>query len=105
MLTGGGAILDGMPEIAEQIFDLPIRRGCPAGVGGLADHVNSPTFATGVGLVLYGYRNAIGEAPRAPVGAGALVAWPGGCAGCSGNFSDDERSGQTRAQGASNGDG
>ena len=55
VLTGGGAILDGMPEIAEQIFDLPIRRGCPTGVGGLADHVNSPTFATGVGLVLYGY--------------------------------------------------
>ena len=61
VLTGGGAILDGMPEIAEQIFDLPIRRGCPAGVGGLADHVNSPTFATGVGLVLYGYRNSMGE--------------------------------------------
>ena len=61
VLTGGGAILDGMPEIAEQIFDLPIRRGCPAGVGGLADHVNSPTFATGVGLVLYGYRNVDGR--------------------------------------------
>ena len=73
VLTGGGAILDGMPEIAEQIFDLPIRRGCPTGVGGLADHVNSPTFATGVGLVLYGYRNSAGESARAPVGAGALV--------------------------------
>jgi len=73
VLTGGGAILDGMPEIAEQIFDLPIRRGSPAGVGGLADHVSSPTFATGVGLVLYGYRNAIEDRTRAPVGAGALV--------------------------------
>jgi cell division protein FtsA len=73
VLTGGGAILDGIPEIAEQIFDLPIRRGCPAGVGGLADHVNSPTFATGVGLVLYGYRNTVGDGSRAPVGAGALV--------------------------------
>jgi cell division protein FtsA len=73
VLTGGGSILDGMPEIAEQIFDLPIRRGCPAGVGGLADHVNSPTFATAVGLALYGYRNALGELGRAPVGAGALV--------------------------------
>jgi cell division protein FtsA len=73
VLTGGGAILDGIPEIAEQIFDLPIRRGCPAGVGGLADHVNSPTFATGVGLVLYGYRNTVGDSARAPVGAGALV--------------------------------
>src|SRR5207245_5612948 len=73
VLTGGGAILDGMPEIAEQIFDLPIRRGCPTGVGGLADHVNSPTFATGVGLTLYGYRNASGEPSRAPLGAGRVV--------------------------------
>ena len=73
VLTGGGSILDGMPEIAEQIFDLPIRRGCPMGVGGLSDHVNSPTFATGVGLPLYGYRNLVGESARAPVGAGALV--------------------------------
>jgi cell division protein FtsA len=62
-----------MPEIAEQIFDLPIRRGTPVGVGGLADHVNSPTFATGVGLVLYGYRNFFTDPVRAPVGAGALV--------------------------------
>ena len=58
VLTGGGAILDGMPEIAEQIFDLPIRRGYPAGVGGMADHINSPTFATGVGLVMYAHRHA-----------------------------------------------
>jgi cell division protein FtsA len=71
-LTGGGAILDGMPEIAEQIFDLPIRRGCPTGVGGLADHVNSPTFATGVGLVLYAFRNFAGDFARTPVGAGAF---------------------------------
>ncbi|NOT25386.1 MAG: cell division protein FtsA [Acidobacteria bacterium] len=57
VLTGGGSILEGMPEIAEQIFDLPIRRGCPSDVGGLSDHVNSPTFATPVGLVLYAHRN------------------------------------------------
>ena len=61
-----------MPEIAEQIFDLPIRRGCPSGVGGLADHVNSPTFATSVGLALYAYRNVGGESGRVPVGAGAF---------------------------------
>jgi cell division protein FtsA len=73
VLTGGGAILDGMPEIAEQIFDLPIRRGYPAGVGGLADHVNSPTFATGVGLVLYAHQNSFNEPARAAVGAAALV--------------------------------
>ena len=89
VLTGGGAILDGMPEIAEQIFDLPIRRGCPTGVGGLADHVNSPTFATGVGLVLYGYRNAIGDiGARAGRRRARSCAWPAGCAACSENSSD-----------------
>jgi cell division protein FtsA len=71
VLTGGGAMLEGMAEIAEQIFDLPIRRGTPAGVGGLADHVNSPAYATAVGLVMYAHRNHVGEAPR-PVGAGAF---------------------------------
>src|SRR4029077_3303382 len=42
VLTGGGSMLEGMTEIAEQIFDLPVRRAAPEKVGGLADHVNSP---------------------------------------------------------------
>ncbi len=71
VLTGGASILDGMPEIADQIFDLPIRRGCPVGVGGLTDHVNSPAFATAVGLVLYARRNQMIEHERL-LGAGAL---------------------------------
>jgi cell division protein FtsA len=71
VLTGGGAMLEGVAEIAEQIFDLPIRRGTPAGVGGLADHVNSPAFATAVGAVMYAHRNSAGE-PLRPVGAGAF---------------------------------
>lgn len=70
VLTGGGAMLDGMAEIAEQIFDLPIRRGYPTGVGGLIDHVSSPEFATAVGLVMYAHRNHADES-RAPSG-GAL---------------------------------
>jgi len=57
VLTGGSAILSGMPELAEQIFNLPVRRGVPQGIGGLADVVNSPVYATGVGLVKYGSRN------------------------------------------------
>ena len=74
VLTGGGSILEGMPEIAEQIFDLPIRRGCPVGVGGLADHVNSPVFATAVGVVLYAHRNRAPEPSRAGAGAFSRVA-------------------------------
>ena len=57
VLTGGSAILPGMPELAEQIFDLPVRRGTPTDIGGLTDVVNSPIYATGVGLLKYGSRN------------------------------------------------
>ena len=57
ILTGGSAILEGIPELAEQVFNLPVRRGAPIGIGGLVDLVNSPMYATGVGLVLYGSRN------------------------------------------------
>jgi cell division protein FtsA len=57
VLTGGTALLDGIAELGEQIFNLPSRRGAPAGVGGLTDLVNSPIYATGVGLVLYGAKN------------------------------------------------
>jgi cell division protein FtsA len=70
VLTGGGAMLDGMAEIAEQIFDLPVRRGAPEGVGGLADHVASPAYATAVGLVMYAHKNAQLEPVRA--GAGTI---------------------------------
>ena len=63
------AILEGMPEIAEQIFDLPIRRGCPAGVGGLSDHVNTPEFATPVGVMLYAHRNRTHSPGRVSEGA------------------------------------
>ncbi|UJR78950.1 cell division protein FtsA [Sandaracinus amylolyticus] len=54
VVTGGTTMLDGMPELAEQILGLPVRRGAPTGVGGLMDVVKSPAYATGVGLVKYG---------------------------------------------------
>ena len=70
VLTGGGSMLEGMVEIAEQIFDMPVRRGASEGIGGLADHVNSPAFATSVGLVMYAHRNLQFEPARA--GAGTI---------------------------------
>lgn len=54
VITGGTTLLDGMPEHAESIFQLPARRGAPTGIGGLIDVVRSPAYATGVGLVKYG---------------------------------------------------
>jgi cell division protein FtsA len=63
VITGGTTLLDGMPELAEQILGLPVRRAAPTGVGGLVDVVKSPSFATGVGLVKYG----AGRIRRAPI--------------------------------------
>ena len=57
VLTGGSSLLPGINEMAEQIFDMPVRRGCPSGVGGLSDVANSPAFAVGVGLIVYGSKN------------------------------------------------
>jgi len=56
VLTGGTALLDGLEEIAEEIFDLPVRRGDPSGMGGLVDRVSTPDYATAVGLILHGYK-------------------------------------------------
>lgn len=54
VMTGGSTLLPGMIEMAEEIFNMPVRMGIPSHVGGLIDVVSSPAYATGVGLVLYG---------------------------------------------------
>jgi cell division protein FtsA len=51
VLTGGCALLEGMHELAEQVFDLPVRIGRPEGLEGLSEVVADPRFATGVGLL------------------------------------------------------
>lgn len=56
VLTGGSSMLEGCAELGERMFGMPCRIGYPSGVGGLVDVVNSPKYATGVGLVLYGAR-------------------------------------------------
>ena len=55
VITGGTALLEGLEEVAEEIFDLPVRRGDPSGIGGLAERVNTPDYAASVGLILFGY--------------------------------------------------
>jgi cell division protein FtsA len=53
VLTGGTSLMEGMPDVAERVLDLPARRGCPWGVGGIREQVDSPMYATGVGLILH----------------------------------------------------
>jgi len=55
VLTGGGAQLVGVSELASQVFDLPVRVGIPLPVGGLVEEYRSPAYATAVGLVLEGF--------------------------------------------------
>ena len=80
VVTGGTSILEGVPEVAETVFSLPVRRGMPGDVGGLSDIVRSPIYSTAVGLALYGSRHA----PRASNGttdtgiAATLKRWLGG---------------------------
>lgn len=57
VLTGGGSMLKGTVELAEEIFDMPVKLGVPNGFNGLRDLVRSPMHATGVGLVHYGLQN------------------------------------------------
>jgi cell division protein FtsA len=54
VVTGGSSLLPGVPEIVEQVFNMPARIGYPTNIGGLKEIVNSPMYATAVGLVLYG---------------------------------------------------
>lgn len=55
VLTGGGSELEGLVEMGEFLFDIPVRRGLPGHVGGLTEVVKSGSFATAVGLLLYGH--------------------------------------------------
>ena len=68
VLTGGCTLLRGLTDLAEDIFELDVRRGDPTGVGGLTSVVQSPKFATGVGLVLHAARE---RRPRVGLFSGA----------------------------------
>ena len=73
VLTGGGSRLDGLPELGERVFHLPVRRGVPIGVGGRVELVNSGSFATAVGLTLYGAKLA--ESTVSKAGGEAEGGW------------------------------
>jgi len=58
VITGGTSMLEGMPDAAERVLNLPARRGVPHGVEGLRDIAGTPMHATGVGLILHACHNA-----------------------------------------------
>ena len=59
VLTGGAAKMEGVVELAEEVFHMPVCLAVPTGVAGLADIVRNPIYATGVGLLMYGWREEL----------------------------------------------
>jgi len=57
VLTGGTAKMEGIEQLAERIFDLPVKVGIPKCIVGLTDAVSDPVHAAGIGLILYGYKH------------------------------------------------
>ena len=71
VLTGGSAKMEGLIDLAEEVFHMPVRLGIPQYVTGLVDVVRNPIHATGVGLLLFGHRNRAARLPES-VGGGSL---------------------------------
>ncbi len=61
VLTGGMVLMEGMDVMAENILEIPVRIGIPSGVGSVTDVIDSPVYATGVGLMLYGAEEYLTE--------------------------------------------
>jgi cell division protein FtsA len=58
VITGGGSMLDGILDLAEETLGMPVRQGLPLGVQGLTDELSHPVYATAVGLALFGAEEA-----------------------------------------------
>ncbi|MDF1644786.1 MAG: cell division protein FtsA [Pseudomonadales bacterium] len=54
VLTGGSSKMEGVVELAEEVFHMPVRLGAPHGISGMTDIVSNPIYSTGVGLLMYG---------------------------------------------------
>ena len=75
VLTGGSSKMEGLIELAEEVFHMPVRLGVPQYVTGLVDVVRNPIHATGVGLLLFGKNTRGGRASEAPVNNGFKSVW------------------------------
>lgn len=72
ILTGGGAILPGTIELAEQILDMPVKPGMPSGINDLPEDLATQEYATAVGLINFGFKHGTGHETRKGGLRGAL---------------------------------
>lgn len=64
VLTGGSSLVEGAVELAEEVFHMPVRLGVPHGVAGLKEEVNSPAYATTVGLLMFAQNHLSAALPE-----------------------------------------
>ncbi|AHE99270.1 cell division protein FtsA [Thioalkalivibrio paradoxus ARh 1] len=74
VLTGGSSRMEGVVDLAEEVFHMPVRLGMPHSVSGLIDVVRNPVHSTGVGLLLYAQQARLEQETRPP-GAGLPGIW------------------------------
>lgn len=70
VLTGGGSLMEGIRELAEKVFEMPVKLGIPTGFGGLTEAAVSPIHATGVGLCMYGMEQCKKSKKKQTFGSG-----------------------------------
>ena len=75
VLTGGSAKIEGLVELAEEIFHMPVRLGYPQYVSGMAEVVSNPIHSTGVGLLLFGHREQTAGLREHPSQGGVRGVW------------------------------
>jgi cell division protein FtsA len=83
VVTGGGSMLDGMIELAEETLGLPVRQGLPLGIRGLTEELAHPVYATAIGLALFGAdeagfrKQSVGKTNGTPGFFNRILSWAG----------------------------
>ena len=75
VLTGGGSRMEGVIELAEEVFHMPVRAGVPQYIAGLADVVRNPIYSTGVGLLLFSHKMMPSGSHNARMDSGVKTVW------------------------------
>ncbi len=75
VLTGGTSKMEGVVDLAEEIFHMPVRLAIPQGVDGLLDIVRNPIYSTGVGLLIYGQKQKLegGDDPKRGLSVASVI--------------------------------
>ena len=75
VLTGGTSRIEGMMDLAEEIFHLPVRQGLPNYEGSLSEVIQNPIYSTGIGLAQFGYanRSQVGTPAQKSAGVTSLM--------------------------------